>query len=151
MRNQDEAIKAANVMLKMKQRRMEREAKTWDSKTTRVSQKVILITAEPLRMKWKHCQARAKISAEKQAKEMEIRLRGITNGTEVARLQLLCNKATSELNSVYGQVANLQTGARVDKVRIQTLENELERARVDKADTLDSERRLEHERSLDMM
>lgn len=43
MRAEDESLKASNAELKMKQWRMEKQAKTWESKVARANQKVSLI------------------------------------------------------------------------------------------------------------
>lgn len=94
-------------------------------------------------------QARADIFAEEQAKEMEIRLREATNGTELARLRILYDRTTGDVNSAYKQLRDQETEARTDKALIRTLENEVERAKADETERLDSERRLEYERSLE--
>lgn len=148
MRDEDESLKASNVVLRMKQRRMERQAKTWDSKNARVNIKVSLVTGAFLEMKQINHQTRAELSAEEQARETEIRLRDATNGTELAKLQSLYKKASAELNSAYKKAGDLETEAGINKGLIQTLRSEVDRAELDKAERLDSERKLEDECSL---
>ncbi len=123
MRQEDELLKATNAMLKLKQHRMNREAKSMATEITRLNKKMNIATAELLQMKQIRHKAKAEISAENEAKELEVLWNKDCNATEVKRLQLQHDTLKGELKAANETVEALQKnrveGDLLEKLRLE--------------------------------
>ena len=108
MRQENESLKAANAILKSKQHRMNREAKSMATEITRLTKKMNVTTTELSQMKRITHKTKAEISAENQVKELEVLLNKGYNATEIKRLQLQHDTLKGEVKAANETVEALQ-------------------------------------------